>query len=328
MRTARLLIFFQSHGSNQACLDSDAGHLYKSSARCSAKPPVLLQPDQVIGDFGNRPILFGYNVHQYSATFDELDGLNRSAAEVLSLSESSSRFHTTCWTLVWRAAAQEDPQSRPALEQLLQRYWMPLYAYARQRGVTCEDAEDATQEFLTRVASGDLLLQADPARGKFRTYLLTAWRGFLIDMYRRQNAQRRGGMTRFESLDWASGESKWQSQQTQLSAANQEPDRAFMIAWAHGLLDACRESLRAEYQQRNKVEFYDVLVPYLTQHIEADSYAAASAKLGVSVSALKVALHRLRQRFASRLRELVAETVESPEDVETELGELLSLISS
>ena len=122
------------------------------------------------------------------------------------LTASHEPFATTQWTLVWRAASDESQYARPALEEIMRRYWLPLYSSARRRGLSNQDAEDATQEFLSGIIDGRLLESADPAKGRFRTYLLTAWKRFLIDQNRKATAQRRGGQFTSFAIDFNSGE--------------------------------------------------------------------------------------------------------------------------
>ncbi len=236
----------------------------------------------------------------------------------------NSQFATTQWTLVWQAAAEDSKHGRPALAEVIRRYWLPLYGFARRRGLSSEDAEDATQEFLSRVLDGNLLGSADPAKGKFRSYLLTAWKRFLIDEYRRNRAIQRGGHVRFGSIDVASGEKQWQA----LQARDGDPDRIFMLGWANAVLDEVRQRLCVDYQRTNRLNTFETLVPKLTSQLDAETYAQLAAQLGVSTSAVKVALHRLRQRYGTLLREVILETVDDPRDVDAELSELLQLLSS
>lgn len=235
----------------------------------------------------------------------------------------SANFATTQWTLVWRAASEDVAAGRPALAEVIRRYWQPLYSFARRRGFSSEDAEDATQEFLSRMVDGKLLEQANPARGKFRTYLLTAWKRFLIDDYRTRHTQRRGGEAPPCSLDFGAVEKHWQS----LQSREPDPDRVFMLAWATNLMEQARERLRQEYEQSGRGMLCQVLLDKLNISLDAAAYCELGRQAGLSPNAVKVALHRLRTRFASSLREVIAETVDSPEEIDAELRELLEVLS-
>lgn len=206
----------------------------------------------------------------------------------------------------------------------MKRYWLPLYSSARRRGLSNQDAEDATQEFLSGMIDGKLFESADPAKGRFRTYLLSSWKRFLIDQYRKQSAQRRGGQTVTHTLDFQSGEQHWLT----LESREPDPDRLFMRSWASSLLDEVSRRLRAEYAQRKRLSLFDSLSPWLTKSPTAANYSELADQLNATASTIKVALHRLRTRFGSTLREVVAETVEDASDIDRELHDLLQYISS
>lgn len=232
------------------------------------------------------------------------------------------QFATTQWTLVWRAAQEDSQHGRPALAEVIRRYWKPLYSYARKRGFSPQDAEDATQEFLSRVMSGRLLDDADPAKGKFRAFLLTAWQRFLIDEFRRQSAQKRGHNHAHVPLDVEAGERAW----THLESREPDAERVFMRSWASSLLEEARNRLRDEYGRRGKSELCEALLPKLTAMVDAADYAQLASQLGSKPGAIKVALHRMRQRFGTALRALVLETVDDAREVDMEIEALLRVL--
>lgn len=240
-----------------------------------------------------------------------------------SLENSNHHFATTQWTLVWKAAEEDSQYGRPALTEVIRRYWQPLYSFARRRGLSCEDAEDATQEFLIGVMSGKLLDSADPAKGKFRAFLLTAWKRFLVDEYRKKNAARRGGNVAEVSLDVRIGEQKW----LELQSNSPDPERVFMHSWATTLVDQAMKRLGDDYRSKGKAHLFDALSTKMTQSMDAGQYAALATRLRISASAIKVALHRLRQRFGDVLRELVSETVDHPSEIKAEMDELLQVLA-
>lgn len=235
---------------------------------------------------------------------------------------SHPHFATTQWTLVWKAAVEDSQAARPALEEIISRYWQTLYGYGRRSGLTREDAEDATQEFLSGVVSGNFLQGADPAKGRFRTYLLTAWKRFLIDEFRKRSAAKRGGDRRQVDLNFELGERRW------LSAASQgiDADHLFMRNWADGLLAEVRRRLADEYSGRGKNVVFEALAPALGRNLKQPEYEQLANQLNLSANAVKVALFRLRQRFGEALRIVVAETVEDPADVDAEITDLLRVV--
>lgn len=226
--------------------------------------------------------------------------------------------------MVWKAAEEDSQHGRPALTEVIRRYWQPLYTFARRQGLSSEDAEDATQEFLSRVINGQLLENADPAKGRFRTFLLTIWKRFLIDEYRKAKSIRRGGAASVVSIDIDGGEQRWQS----LQSREPDPDRVFLKTWAESLLDEAHNRLQRDYVSRGKADLLSALLPKLTQQLNADAYEAIAIDLNLTKGAVKVALHRLRQRFGDTLREVVAETVDSRSDIDSELADLLAVLSN
>ncbi len=223
---------------------------------------------------------------------------------------------------MWEAASHDSQYARPALEEIMRRYWLPLYSSARRRGLSDQDAEDATQEFLGGMIDGKLLDSADPAKGRFRTYLLSAWKKFLIDQYRKQSSQRRGGQAITYALDFSSGEQHWRA----LESREPDPDRVFMRSWATSLLQEVSDRLCADYVRRNRQSMFEALQPWLTRSPSAADYAELGKRLNSTASTVKVALHRMRARFGTLLRDVVAETVDDPSDIDGEINELLELL--
>src|SRR4029079_8997508 len=112
------------------------------------------------------------------------------------------RFTTTRWTLIVRAAG--DPtssQAREALAELCESYWYPVYAFVRRTGKSTEDAQDLTQAFFARVLEKRGLRNADPERGRFRSYLLAAVRHFLANEHDREITHKSGGGRRILPID-------------------------------------------------------------------------------------------------------------------------------
>lgn len=231
-------------------------------------------------------------------------------------------FMTTRWTVVFEAAAEKSEAERPALSEIIKRYWRPLYFFARQRGLSQADAEDATQGFLIGLLDGKFLERADPAKGKFRTFLLTAWKRYLIDLHRHDAREKRGGSRATFSIDSEHSEQEW----LQWRSKDADPERVFLASWASSLVEETLQRLRTEYASSRRTAIYDSLIPYLTTPQCKEVYEKISSELNGTAGASKVALHRLRQRFAQSLREVVEETVDDSNDVEAELNELFRVL--
>lgn len=230
-------------------------------------------------------------------------------------------FTSTQWTMVFRAVQEDQKSHRPAMSQLIEKYWQPLYFFARRQGLPAADAEDATQAFLSELMDGRVLAAADPAKGRFRNYLLTIWKRFLIDRARTENASKRGGNVDVTSIFYGDGEKAWLAYSTQ-TKPDHDADRAYYEEWASTLVRTALDKIRTEYTKSQRDHTYQTLLPYLAAPITIQTYAELAPKLGVTVGAAKVAVHRLRQRFAVTLRQLVQETVEDPEELDVELEEL------
>lgn len=236
-------------------------------------------------------------------------------------SPSPPPFATTRWTMVMRAAAEDPAGSRPALSELFHRYRHPLYAVARTRGMGPEDASDAVQEFFCQLLEGDLLRQAEPQRGRFRAFLMTAWRRFLVDQYRRETAVKRGGRATIASLNGDDLEAVWQTS----GRSNEDPELIFNRQWAESLIEAARQAVLEDYGQRGRLALAETLFPLVTTVADRDRVATLAAELRMTPTAVKVALHRLRMRFGETMRMLVAETVEDPLEIDAELDALLAV---
>ena len=232
-------------------------------------------------------------------------------------------FATTRWTMVNAAGHRSDPRAADALAELCQIYWPPLYGYLRGRGYDAEKAQDLTQGFFARFLEKQSVGAADPARGRFRAFLLTALKRYVINEYERESAAQRGGRHIHVALDFEDAERTYA-----LERRNEDtPERVFDRKWAAITLDRALRRLREECHSEGKGAQADALLPYLTETSELPAYKAVGAELGLTQGAVKVAVHRLRQRFGVALRLEVGETVVEPGDVEDEMRELIHAIS-
>lgn len=216
-----------------------------------------------------------------------------------------------------RAAGGSDTTSaRAALEKLCRTYWYPLYAYVRRRGHSPEDAQDLTQEFFARLLEGQSLAGANPELGRFRSFLLTAMNHFLTDEWKKANAKKRGGGSQVLSLDWAAAAERFDLE----PAENSAPDKIFEKQWALALLAEVLNRLEKEYD--GKKELFAALKQTLMGSRESQPYEELAAGLGMSESAVKVAVHRLRKRYRELIREEIAGTLDRSQDVEQEMRAL------
>ena len=231
-------------------------------------------------------------------------------------------FATTRWSLV-RASGGEDSGAREALKALCRAYWYPLYAYVRRRGLQPSDAQDHTQSFFAHLLEGERIQAANPERGRFRSFLLKSLQNFLATERRRDHAEKRGGGRAVLSLDFEQGEKRYLKE----PADTDTPERLFERRWALTLLETTLARLRHEYDQSGKGTLFAALEPHLHGDQDRLPLAELASPLGMSPESVKVAAHRLRRRYRDVLRQEIAETVDSPEEVDDELKRLMGAIS-
>ncbi len=235
----------------------------------------------------------------------------------------TSRFATTHWSVVLAAVSPSSPEYQQAISTLCQTYWFPLYAYLRRHGCDTHQAEDCTQAFFAQMLEKHSLRLANPERGKFRSYLLTALKNFLANEHDRVQAQKRGGGQRVFSLDFENAEDLYGLEPTdQLS-----PERLFERSWALVLLQKVMARLGAESVGTNKESSFRHLVTYLAPAVDTVPYRDMAAKLNMTEGAVKVAVHRLRKRYQELLRDEIGQTVATEEDVDLELQDLFKVLS-
>ena len=225
-------------------------------------------------------------------------------------------FETTCWSLVLAAGVTTSTQSREALATLCQLYWYPIYAYVRRCGYKAEEAEDLTQAFFTRVLEKKTVRDADPGRGRFRSYLLGALKQFLANERDWRNAQKRGGGSKVISLDAA------ELRYSREPSHDQAPERLFDRRWAAALLELVFADLRQEYRERQ--DLFERLKASLTGGQDEESYRQIGAELGMTEPAVKAAAYRLRRRYRELLRAQIARTVDGPGQVDEEIHDLFA----
>jgi RNA polymerase sigma-70 factor (ECF subfamily) len=230
-------------------------------------------------------------------------------------------FATTHWSVVLAAADQASPDGAAALERLCQTYWYPLYAYVRREGYGAPDAQDLTQEFFARLLTRNALAGVAPEKGKFRSFLLVALRHFLSDQRDRASAAKRGGGKVVLSLDAQEAEDRYRLEPVERLDA----EKIFERRWAMTLLGKAWTRLREESAAHGKLQQFERLAEFVAGEAEVTCVAAAS-ELGLSESAMRSAVHRLRGRYCALIREEIAFTVSSLGEVDEELRYLIKVM--
>lgn len=227
-----------------------------------------------------------------------------------------SAFEATRWTLVRRAQG-DSSASRQALSELCEAYWQPVFRFLCHDGKSRGEAEELTQAFFAKLLESGQLGGADPERGRFRSYVLGAVKHFLADLRKADKSQKRGGgqvPLSIEEVDPA-------DPQAELD------DALFDREWAFTVLDHALQNLEAEWQSQGRENHFSLLKPWLTGEGGAPNRESVADQLGLSASAFKVTVHRLRKRFRQQVREEIAQTVDATADIAAELGYLLEVVS-
>jgi RNA polymerase sigma factor (sigma-70 family) len=241
-------------------------------------------------------------------------------------SNSGSRrppaFATTHWSVVHAAGRKSSAKSRQALEALCQAYWYPLYAFARRRGSDRYEAQDLTQAFFAELLEKDYVSEATPERGRFRAFLLTAFKHFLSKERDKAKAQKRGGGRSPISLDFDAGDSRYRIEPT----TDLTPEQVFDRQWAMTLLTRIMDDLAAEYTGAGKAYHFKLLKGFIIGEHSSTTYREVAEELGTTQAAAKMAAHRMRRRYRELLREEILQTVTGPDEVNEEIQNLFTTL--
>lgn len=242
-----------------------------------------------------------------------------------SIPGDAARFRTTRWSAILIAAETQMPGSKEALSALCRDYWYPLYAFARRRGHPAHDAQDLTQGFFLSMLKRHALKQADPARGRFRSFLLSSFQNFLADESDRARALKRGGDREFLFLDAQEPESRYELEQTdQLT-----PEKIFDARWAMALLTRATKRLQEECALAGESARFEILHLFVGVEFgrSPPTYEEAARALGVSVATAKTMIHRFRKQYIVLLRQEVSRTVSDPAEIDEEIRALCEALA-
>ncbi len=235
-----------------------------------------------------------------------------------------AQFANTHWSVVLSAANKHDPtRALESLEKLCRIYWHPLYFYVRRQGESSHDAQDLTQEFFARLLQNDFLGSADRSKGRFRSFLLAAFKHFLSNERDKARAQKRGGGMVPVPIDVQGAETHYGFEPVH----NLTAEKVFERRWALTLLERTTARLRFEYERDGKTQLFEQLKITLTEPRGSVGYAELGRALDMSEGAVKVAVHRLRVRYRAVLRAEVADTLADPADVEDEVRQIFSALT-
>lgn len=248
---------------------------------------------------------------------------DQSAANLPVAGRVAEAFPVTRWSLVEKVR-QGGPEARVAREELCSLYWYPFYAFLRRHGHNREDAEDMTQGFFLKVLADDTLEAADQAKGKLRTFLLQVLKRHLVDERRYDAALKRGGGERIISFEEMNAEDRYAREPVD----TRDPEAIFTRAWAGELLAGVRLRLRDEFQESGRGDVFETLLPFLLWEEEPPSYNKVAVKLNASETSVRLLVFRLRAKFRDQLRREISRTVETAEEVESEVAWLRGVLAA
>lgn len=235
---------------------------------------------------------------------------------------SPNTFATTQWSMVVAAGDLSLGKGREALERLCQTYWYPLYVFIQRKGVSAEEAKDMTQAFFEDFLERNQVIRADPARGRFRSFLVRSLENFLHNEWRRRSAQKRGGGRIVLSLD---------NLQAEIDTAHdpvapESPEAAYARQWALTLLDQAQRALEAEWGTAGRSDLFRELLAHLWSEVDTVPFAELSTRFDLSPVNLRVIFHRFRLRYREILRQAIAATVDGPGEIDDELRFLMRAV--
>jgi len=231
-------------------------------------------------------------------------------------------FATTHWSVVLTAGQGEEKARDAALEKLCRTYWYPLYAYARRKGSGPDDAKDLTQQFFLRLLQGNRLALAHPSRGKFRTFLLSSFQNFLVNEWTKTSREKRGGGQEFLPLQSEDPENLYAFEPVDART----PESVYEERWAATVMNQALTQLSGEYAG-GREKLFKMLQGCAWGEKADQPLAGVASMLGMSEGAVRVAVHRLRGRYRELLRQTIAQTVSSENEVDDELRHLIQIVS-
>jgi RNA polymerase sigma-70 factor (ECF subfamily) len=237
-------------------------------------------------------------------------------------SGGSGSFPSTHWSAIRIAGQDACAKGDAALAELCLKYWYPIYAFARRKNFQPADAQDLTQAFFAHLIETHLVHKADPDKGRFRSFLLGCFQVFVASEFAHAQTQKRGGGVFTVPLDLHEAELRFLHE----PHATASPEKLFDRHWAVATLDATLTRLESEMRQSGRADLFQQLLPGLQGDDSGPRYAELARRLGTTEATIRVTINRLRFRYREILRSVVAETLNDPLDVESELAHLMAAL--
>jgi RNA polymerase sigma factor (sigma-70 family) len=237
--------------------------------------------------------------------------------------EGPAQFRTTHWSVVLQAGKRDTSEAGDALDRLCRAYWHPIYSFIRRRGYSPDEAKDLVQGFFSDLLRRRGFEQVEPAKGRFRSFLMASVTNYLANEHQRANTQKRGGGRELLSLDAQTEEERYLIE----PAHDLSPERLFEQRWAHAVLERVVSRLESEFTATGHAKRFQTLKGFLYEDSPGLSYADAAASLELSVGAVTSILHRMRLRYRELFREEIAQTLADPSDVDDEIRHLIAALT-
>jgi RNA polymerase sigma-70 factor (ECF subfamily) len=247
----------------------------------------------------------------------------KSPTGVEALMGGPANFRTTHWSVVLLAGSGDGAQASEALDCLCRAYWRPIYVLVRRRGYDASEAQDLVQGFFSGLIQRQGLERIEQSKGRFRSFLATAMTNYLINERKRERRLKRGGSYETFSFDAQPEEQRYQIEPTH----ELTPERLFEQRWAQTVLDRVVARLQADFAAAGHADRFECLKEFLLNDPADVSYVDAGARLGLSVSAVTSAIHRMRLRYRDSFREEIAQTVADPAEIDDEIRYLVGALS-
>lgn len=238
---------------------------------------------------------------------------------------NNARFNTTHWSIIASSRDSDSGIRTTSLGELYQAYWYPLFAYLRRKGHSPEAAADYVQGFFVELIDKDFLESVAPEKGRFRWFMMSAVKRFVSKQTEKQNAQIRGGGNAIFSLNIDDAEQRYSRE----PADGWTPEKLFDRRWALEVLSQALARLRQSHEAAGKLELYNSLQSTLAgEALTNERSQQIGEQLGMSAVAVKVAAHRLKDKYRKTLTEIVSQTLTEPNDAASVDEELASLFQA
>jgi len=213
-------------------------------------------------------------------------------------------------------------ESLDAWQSLAKQYWKPLYAFCRRKGDSPSMAEDRVQGFFASLIERGTMSAVDPARGRFRNWLLGA-----INRHRQSEWRKEHAAKRYPKCGFHPGDI-WHLEEDLAAFPTLGPDRMYERQWAESVLAQVRESMRERYLARGLTQRFEAFWSRLPPGLDSDGHRELAASLGMSSRSLATALWQFRRQYGETLRWVVRRTMDVDADVEEEIRTLIRAVSS